>query len=257
MLRSKCFSIVLLVALAGANLLPGATIVFDATDSGWYRSAGGFHNPANENFFVGSDPGSEAEFRDFFVFDLSSQPVLRNVLAVTLRVQNVPLDNTAPSPQGGETYTAFEVLSPAAVVTAGGGGAVFADLGDGTAFGSLAGLSADVAQTIALGFNAGGVGAVSTALLTPGLFVIGGRIVSIDDLTFSTDGEDFFEGPDSLDVGPTTRQLVIQTDALVVPEPSTILLMGAGLLGLAALARRRLGQVSHPAVRASRPRSPT
>lgn len=223
------------VLLAGFCPISAAVITFDATDSGWYRSVDGFHDPVNENFFVGGDPNAAAEFRDFFVFDLFSQPVPGTILSVTLRIQNLPLDNTAASPQGGETYEVFGFGGSIGDLT--GGTSSFGDLGSGAFFGSRDMLNSNVAQLLDVSFNASGVSAVESGL--GGLFAVTGLITTIDDGTFATDGEDFFEGPNMDDVGDTTRQLIIETVA--IPEPSTVLLLGSGLLGLVALAGRRLG----------------
>lgn len=217
--------------------VPAATITFDATDSGWYRSTDSFHAPVNQNFFVGADSNAVAEFRNFFVFDLASQPVSGNILAVTLRVENVPLDNTAGSPDGGEFYEVFGFGGTLGDLT--GGTSSFGDLGSGASFGMTGAVSAADAQLVDVLFNASGRTAVGLGL--GGFFAVTGLINSIGDGSFLTDGEDLFEGPNSSNVGATKRQLIIETDALVIPEPSTIFLFGAGLAGLAGLARRRSG----------------
>jgi len=185
-----------------------------AFDRGWYDDAG-FHDPANDNYAVSDDaiaPAAGRTTNNFFVFRLGQGLIEGNILSATLHIFNP--SNGSALPANGVNYHLWDVdwsqNDPYTTLLNGGNGlvSVYNDLSSGTTYGSKLVMPADVNQNIVINLNADGLIGIQNASNIEGtsLFAIGGSISPVGDQ---------------------------------VPEPGTYALMGAGLLGLAALRRWR------------------
>jgi len=119
--RSALFSVLLCSAMSlMGSTCPAHAAIIITTERGWYDETG-FHNPGNTNYVAGQIvlPGRLGLFHNFFVFDLSG--VSGVISSASLEAFN-PLVGYA-SPSGTETYTLFDVSTPAATLVAGTGGA--------------------------------------------------------------------------------------------------------------------------------------
>lgn len=212
----------LLSALVLAAALPAATITVDASASGRYFNSGTF---LTGQYGTGWHSGVPGEARSFFVFDLSG--VTGTITAATLRLATNPSFSTYISPDPSETFTLFDVSTPLATLTSGGGG--FADLGTGTTLGSFVATGALGAQAD-ISLNAAGLTYLNAAI--GGNPALGGAITT---LTSGASNEIVFNATDA----SFTRQMLLTTTTAptVVPEPSTWLMLTLGLAPL--LLRRR------------------
>jgi hypothetical protein len=219
----------IVLGMLGASAAGAATIVIDATDSGWYDDSGS-HDINNDNYLVG---WRGAEYRNYFVFDLTSIAT-ETVVSATLRLfepaVNPPefyadgYDSGDPS----ETYELVQVITPAAALIPSGilATPIYDDLGDGTVFGTRAITAADNGTNVDIALNAAAVSAIDSAI---GLFALGGHITTL----VSGFASEFAFGSTS---AASLRQLVIETTA--VPEPASGALVSLGLLAIAARRRR-------------------
>jgi hypothetical protein len=225
---------IVLVLLMGAAA-DATTIVINATDSGWYDDTGS-HTQSNENYLVG---WRGAEYRNFFVFDLTAIPVTDTVVSATLRLFNPAISlpailaNGYSSPDLSETYEVVEVTTPVPLLILGGTllTPIYNDLGDGTVFGTRAVSAADNGANVDIALDAAGVAAIDAGV---GLFALGGHVST---LTSGFPNEFVFGS-----TGATSlRQLVIETNA--VPEPGSGALVGVGLAAVAVW-RRHFARVT-------------
>ena len=151
----------------------GNTVVLDHVDHGWYRDDG-FHVPSNDNYFVGSN--SNTEYRNFFVFDLSSVDL--EIVSVQLVVFNGVNGYISSDPS--ETYTSFDVSTdPLVLIDGTGGTAAFADLGTGVSYGSHVATESDNGTFVTITLNSSAVASANAA--AGGVWALGGAITTLDN----------------------------------------------------------------------------
>ncbi len=243
---ARPWPLVLAALLVCATAQNAAAISIDATDRGWYGNDGSHSQPAQPtfpdivNYLTGDCRGATCrggtingieEFRSFFIFDLSG--VTAPIVSATLRLLNPGGTPQFPnnvgffSDTGSETYLVNEVSTAIASLLAGTGGvAVFDDLGSGTPFGSITATSAVNGTFVEINLNSAAIAALN---LASDLFAFGGTITTLNGIP---DEETLFAFS-SNNLSDT------QLEVTVVPEPSTVLLLAAGIALLGALRTRR------------------
>ncbi len=199
----------------------GGIVTLEWFDSGWY-DVPGFHLSSNKNYAAGF--AVAATTRNYFVFDLSG--VTDQIVGAELRLYN-PADGFLGAPSD---YTLRSVETSVATLmqshsTGPAGAAIYADLGDGTVFGSVLGSVADNGTVISIPLNAAAVNSLNGSL----------------GQTFAFGGQFAFQGPQEhyifgfSNLGTETRQLVLTT----VPEPATWIQFGSGLVLTTVFVRSR------------------
>lgn len=195
-------------SFSGATTLTlNNSTVLTATVRGWYRSDG-FPNGADagNNYIAGvcgsSDEcsGNDSDYRNWFLFDLEG--ITFPVTSATLSLY-VDQPDGYISPNPSITYTTYEVETASATVVAGGGVPVYNDLGSGVVFGSVIATNADEGTDLLINLNAAALASINEFRGFD--WVIGGAVNG-------GGGE--------------------------VPEPSTYILLGSAMAGLACLRRR-------------------
>jgi hypothetical protein len=178
----KRVALLLTIGLGLTALPASAQLVFlEAIDCGFY-SWDGNHYPGNTNYVAGDIAAAGvAEYRNFFVFDLSG--VTGTVAHAALQIYN-PSDPPDPgngfnSPDPYERYSVQEVTTDIATLTAGGSGlvSVFGDLGDGTVFGFVDADAATNGTSVLIPLNHNGEGAVNAAI--GGQLAFGGAVTTL------------------------------------------------------------------------------
>jgi hypothetical protein len=189
-------------------------------DSGHYQN-NGLH--VSGNYIAGLLSG--VTLHDYFSFDLSG--ISDPVTAATFDVYSQSI-------AGAGTYSVYATsLAPSQVdPTQGGSGTIFIALTAGSVIGSIPVTSADSNRILSIPLNGSGLSWL-TAYEGSGI-VMGGALVpsSGDAIIF---GFTDFNAANKLDID--TEPLPPEGGS--VPEPSTVLMLGAGLLGVVRAARRR------------------
>lgn len=169
-------------AVVGPALIPhrvDITINLEAIDMGNYNSTG-LHDPNNTNYVIGDDisqGGISLQYRNFFVFDLSSLGAGDQIIDAHLEVYQ---DNGFVSPSPSETWEAWDVTTAVDTLRAGGSGktSIYNDLGTGTSYGSQEVTEASEGNLVSLTLNAMARGHIQDKI--GNLFAIGGSISSLD-----------------------------------------------------------------------------
>jgi hypothetical protein len=210
-----------------------ASIEISPVDFGNYRNNGN-HSAVSLNYVA--QMNASANYRNFFIFDLSS--VTETILSATLKLENPQLtDNTVTS-----TYTLYDVSTSVTILTSNqtGATAIYADLGTGTTYGSVALASSIAAGLVEIPLNPDAIAAMNA---TSGMFALGGAISTATSsmvriFTFTTDP--LFTQKLVLELEEPVLTPPSSTD--IVPEPASMFVWcGVGLMVcLGAAARRKV-----------------
>jgi hypothetical protein len=211
------------LTVSGSRTASAGLIVVDSSDAGWY-DIGGSHSATNTNYIAGSLNGNT--YRNFFVFDLSG--VTEQIIGAELRLFNPGAPDpgfTGPP----ATYSVHAVSTPVTTLVTSHnnnaeGQAIFADLGDGTQFGSRAMSILDNGSIVSIDLS-GALAALNSA--SGGLFAAGGM------LAFTPTANNYAFA--FTNTGNETRQLVLTT----VPEPVSVAQIIVGLVGIGIWRHKR------------------
>lgn len=191
------------------QLLLNGTTTVAANARGWYDSFGVTNGAAADNNYIAGTcgpvacNGSGQIWRDWFRFDLSNFTPLATTAVLRLENPSVGFFNALGSSL---VYNVFDVNSTTfASLGSANSLSAFTDIGTGTIFGTTNVTAAQNGTIIDITLNAAGLASINSGR-QQGQWAVGGDIVS------------------------TT---------VVTPEPSTYVLMMAGLAGLAVAARRK------------------
>jgi len=169
---------------ARLRLTFGNQVWLTTTNRGWYDSTGS-HFAGNANYVAGEFASNAISYRNFFVFDL---PALSGQI---VNAQLLLESFTNTSPLGVQSYALHDVTTPIANLLAGGSGltGIYADLGDGAAYGGRNIYDSEGGTVTAIPLNSLLQNAVVTA---PGSRIaLGGAITTLAPLP-STSTEDLF-----------------------------------------------------------------
>jgi PEP-CTERM motif-containing protein len=234
-IKNLTVSLIAVLTLCGMTSASALVITVGFTEAGWYNQDG-FHDQTNPSYIAGEivvpNDGSFTDgfFNDFFTFNLPAISDL--IVGAQLRIFNPVFFSGDPT----ETLGIFDVSTPAAALGPSTSGAVgvFTDLGSGTSYGSQVVSAADDGMYVIIDLNQAALDALNAA--GPGLFAFGGALTTLNS---SPATEFVFAGTEN----PLSRdaQLILTTrpDDGAAPEPSSLLLLAAGVAAALRAGRRK------------------
>jgi hypothetical protein len=200
------------------------------------------HSILDREYIAGYLRGFELEFRNVFVFDLTS--VSSPITAATLKLYNPISGIDLANGYLGDATETYDLTSTSSSIAdvlgnfADGsptGIGVFNSLGTGTSFATVTASAASNGKTINLNFNAAGLATLNSAI--GGQVAFGGRITTISGPT----SQCLFGGTHYAVLSRTTTLVALSLSSsasAAAPEPTTFALLALGISG-GLIARRR------------------
>ncbi len=235
----RCCASLAVLSLLLVGVVQAESLTIEAKDMGYYSKTTMptmttvSHVPDNQYYIAGklweesSGVSYTVEYRNFFVFDLSS------VADATITSAKLSL-NTLWTSEGTETFELYNVSTSVSELTtppsdSDARNVIFNDLAEGTVYATesrLFGSGDDIKITLNGDFRV-------AAGSANGLFAIGGALTTLSD---STNNQFVFDARDLPLPTPTLTVEFVKS----VPEPGTFVLLLVGAAATLAFSRKRL-----------------